>query len=75
MPAGSYAYVLVAQPHGAFLWVATLGAGPRLGDVVDVTVYAEKDEFFSKRLQHTFAPLAFGALTVTSGSVSSEPLR
>ncbi len=65
-PAGSYAYVTVRTAEGGVIVTATLGNGPRIGDVVDLTLFGRRDVFVSRRLGKTFAPLDFGIVSSRS---------
>ncbi len=61
--AGSYAYVTVRTADGGVIVTATLGNGPRIGAVVDLTLFGRRDVFVSRRLGKTFAPLDFGIVS------------
>lgn len=58
LPAGSYTYFRTADGR----WAVVLGAGPAVGDRVLARVFAEKNDFRSRRLDRTFAALRFVSL-------------
>lgn len=59
--AGSYLYFEVEADDGAWRWVATLKTSDALeADRVEVTSYAARSDFESKRLGRRFERLLFG---------------
>ena len=64
VPAGGYLYAHVEAPAGS-RWVASLKKPLAIGDRVHVRVFAQRDDFLSKRTGLRFEVLLFGLVTRT----------
>ncbi len=62
VPAGGYLYVRVETAAGP-RWVASLKKPLHLGDAVRVRIFAEREDFASKRTGRVFERLVFGLIT------------
>ncbi|HET6584255.1 MAG TPA: hypothetical protein VFG69_12420 [Nannocystaceae bacterium] len=70
LAAGSYTYLAVRDAT-ALRWVATTGAGVPEGSPVSVRSYGTRKDFYSRRLDRSFAELEFGMIEAV-GSIAGE---
>ena len=61
LPAGSYTYLAV-RDAAELRWVATTGKGVPEGSPVTVRSYGTRKDFYSRRLDRTFAEIEFGMI-------------
>lgn len=64
LPAGHYHYMRVAPEHGDPRWVVTMGGEYREGARVEVSSFGARHDFYSRRLDRSFAELVFGMVDV-----------
>jgi hypothetical protein len=63
LDAGSYTYVELRGDDSAHYWVVTMGRAPPRGSRVRVRSFGHQRDFYSPRLQRTFAELVFGIVS------------
>lgn len=63
LPTGGYTYFRLTDGG----WAVVMGPGPAVGQRVEARVFARKADFRSRRLDRTFAELAFVDLSPTAG--------